>query len=182
MLEIVRSELAEGRNVMVFSWHVTLLPRLARIISEAIQENVPILYADKVATGKRQDWIDAKVVKPNARVLVCNPVAIQTGLNNLVHFASQIWMENPACGPIIFRQAVGRVDRIGQKKDTRIHFLVFKDTLQEQMYDLLMRKVEVSVSTDGLDNESMLASAGVGNQHYSGMSIGRQLWAMINED
>lgn len=182
MLDLITSELSEGRNVMVFSWHVGLLPRYARIISERLGETVPILYADKVATGKRQSWIEKEVVKKKRHILVTNPVCVQTGLNNLVHFATEIWMENPGCNPIIFRQAIGRVDRIGQKLETRIFSLVYQDTLQVQLYDLLMRKVAVSVSTDGLDPESALNSAGVGDEDYfAGLSIGKQLWAMLSE-
>lgn len=182
MLDRVERELAEGRRVMVFAWHVKLLPRLARLIEERIGERVPILHADKVGTAKRQEWIDREVVKKGARVLVTNPVAIQTGLNNLVHFASEVWMENPACNPVVFRQAIGRVDRIGQKLETRIFFPVYAGTLQENLYDLLAKKVAVSVSTDGLDPESALLAAGVGESDaLAALSIGRQLWAMMNE-
>ena len=183
LIQQVTEELAQGRNVMVFSWHTNLLPRLSRLITEATGEAAPILWADKVATGKRQDWITKEILKKKRRVLVVNPVAIQTGLNNLVHFSTEIWMENPACNPVIFRQAVGRVDRIGQKRPTRILCPIYAGTLQEQLYDLLMQKVAVSVSTDGLDPESALQAAGVGEDNYlAGLSIGKQLWAMINEE
>lgn len=183
LIDQVKRELAEGRNVMVFSWHVSLLPRLARLISEALDgEKVPILYANKVPTAKRQDWITKQVVQKGARVMVTNPVAIQTGLNNLVHFATEIWMENPACNPIIFRQAIGRVDRIGQLVETRILFPIYTGTLQPQLYDLLLQKVAVSISTDGLDPESALLAAGVGTDEFlTGLSIGKQLWAMLSE-
>jgi hypothetical protein len=181
MLDTLRAELAEGRNVMVFSWHVSLLARLARIISQELGEEVPILYAEKVATGKRQDWINKNVVRKGRRILVANPVCVQTGLNNLVHFATQIWMENPACNPIIFRQGIGRVDRINQRLETRIYTPVFSGTLQVQLHDLLLRKVAVSVATDGLDNESMMIAAGMNEDGYlSGLSIGKQLWNMLN--
>jgi 16S rRNA G966 N2-methylase RsmD len=185
MLETLRAELAEGRNVMVFCWHVDVLPRLQRLISDELGEDAPILLADKVATGKRQAWIDAKIVKPNRRVMLANPVCIQTGLNNLVHFSSQIWIENPACNPTIFRQAIGRVDRIGQKaSETRIHLPVYVGTLQEQLYSLLLRKVAVAVSADGLDPESALAAAGAGEDdgYLSGLSIGKQLWEMMTTE
>jgi hypothetical protein len=181
MLDTVRSELAEGRNVMVFSWHVSLLPRIARILSTELGEEVPILFADKVATGKRQEWINRNVVRKGRRIMVANPVAIQTGLNNLVHFSSEIWMENPACNPTLVRQAIGRVDRIGAKKETRIYFPVFEGTLQVQLHDLLMRKIAVAVATDGLDPESALIAAGASEDGFlSGLSIGKQLWNMLN--
>lgn len=180
MLSLVEKELAEGRRVMVFSWHVDLLPRLSRLISERIGEDAPILYADKVATAKRQGWIDREIVKKGRRVMVTNPTCIQTGLNNLVHFSSEVWMESPACNPITYRQAIGRIDRIGQTLETRVHFAVYGDTLQVQLYDLLMKKVAVSVSTDGLDPEAALQAAGLGEDDYlAGLSIGKQLWAMI---
>lgn len=183
LLEKIEKELAEGRNVIVMTWHVTLLPRIARLISKKIGGVVPILYAEKVPTGKRQDWIEREVVKKNRRVLVTNPVSIQTGLNNLVHFATEIWMESPACNPITYRQAIGRIDRIGQKKETRVFFAVYDNTVQVQLYDLLMKKVAVSVSTDGLDPESALRAAGVGEDEYlTGLSIGKQIWQMLSED
>jgi hypothetical protein len=135
-----------------------------------------------VPTSKRQAWIEKEVVKKKRHILVTNPICIQTGLNNLVHFASEIWMENPGVNSTVYRQAIGRVDRIGQKKETRIFSPVYSNTLQVQMYDLLLKKVAVSVSTDGLDPESALAAAGVGEDDYlAGLSIGKQLWAMLTD-
>ncbi len=182
LLDKIDLELSEGRNIMVFTWHVNLLPRLSDLIAKHTGLKVPILYANKVPTAKRQDWIDRQIVNRGARVMVTNPVAIQTGLNNLVHFATEIWMENPACNPIIFRQAMGRVDRIGQQLETRIYSPIYAGTLQVTLYDLLLKKVAVSVSTDGLDPESALLAAGVGEDEYlTGLSIGKQLWAMLSD-
>jgi len=83
---------------------------------------------------------------------------------------------------VTFRQAVGRVDRIGQKKETRIHTAIYDGTLQTTMYDLLMKKVAVSTATDGLDPESAMVAAGLGEDNYlAGLSIGKQLWATLNE-
>ncbi|WP_437647703.1 hypothetical protein [Sorangium sp. So ce362] len=117
----MRRELAEGRNVMVFCWHLELMPRLARLLEEATGEKAPILWADKVAPKKREAWIDKEIVGKGRRILVVNPVAVQTGLNNLVHFASVVWYENPACNPLIRRQAIGRVRRIGQNLQARVY-------------------------------------------------------------
>lgn len=183
MLDEVERQIGEGRNVLIFAWHTELLPRLARLISERIDATVPVLHANKVPTGKRQDWIDREVIRKKHKVLVANPVTVQTGLNNLIHFATEIWMENPACNPITYRQAMGRVDRIGQTKPTRILFPTYTETLQEQLYGLLLRKVAVSVSTDGLDPESALrAAGGIEDGYLAGLSIGKQLWAMFEEE
>ncbi len=181
MLDMLRSELAEGRNVMVFSWHVELLPRLARIIEQDLGIAVAVLNSNKVGTAKRQEWITKNVVNKGRRVMLANPVTIQTGLNNLVWFASEWWHENPAVNPIIYRQGNGRIDRIGATKETRVHFPVYAQTLQVQLHELLMRKVAISTATDGLDPESVLIAAG-GSDDASlvGLSVGRQLWQILN--
>jgi len=183
MLDVVEREIKEGRRVMVFGWHLELLPRLARLLQERLGEEVPVLYAAKVPTAKRQDWIDKNIVKKKVRVMVANPVCVQTGLNNLVHFAS-IWQhENPGCNPITDRQSIGRIDRIGQKLETRVFRAFYGETLQEKMYDLHMNKVSVSVAADGLDPESAMLAAGVEQSSFvAGLSIGKALWKMMEED
>jgi Uncharacterised methyltransferase family (DUF6094) len=180
LLEEVGRQLARGRNVLVFGWHTNVLPRIAGLISSLILAPVPVLHADKVPTGKRQAWIDSEVVKKGRRVMVANPTTVQTGLNNLVHFSTEIWPENPACNPLIYRQAIGRIDRIGQRLPTEVLFPVYEGTLQEQLYDLLLRKVVVSVSTDGLDPDAALRAAGGAEDDASaGLSLGRQIYALL---
>ena len=180
MLETIESELKEDRNVLVFGWHTVLLPRLARLIEENLGIKAPILNPDKVSTRKRQKWIDKEVVGRKRRVLITNPVCVQTGLNNLVYFASSIWMQNPTCNPVIKRQADGRIDRIGQMSNTRIYFPIYAGTTQQYLHSLLMHKVAVSMSTDGLDAEAALQAAGVvENDGFTAFSVGRQLYEMI---
>lgn len=184
MLDKIREELDEGRNVLVFAWHQTVLPRLARLIEEAFGFQVPVLQATKVQAQKRRAWIQNQVVAKKRRVLITNPVCVQTGLNNLVHFSTEIWMQNPMCNPIIFRQAIGRIDRIGQKKETRVWFPVYNGTLQTKLQDLLARKVLVSSSVDGIDLDSAILASGGGDEtdYLMGLDLGRQIWAMMQEE
>ena len=180
MLEELERRIQDGENVMVLGWHTNTLPRLQRLIQNRLGIKVAVLYADKVPTRKRQDWISQNVVNPGIKVMVSNPVCIQTGLNNLVHFSCQIWMQNPAANPIVYRQAIGRVDRIGKKRPSTILVPVYQGTMQETMFDLLLQKVAVSTSTDGLDPESALLAAGIGAETFlTGLSLGKQLWAML---
>lgn len=182
VLDKVAAELDEGRNVMVFTWHTELLLRLKRVLERRFKIEAPVLHADKVPTHKRQAWIDREIVAKGRRLMVANPVTVQTGLNNLVHFNTEVWHENPACNPIAFRQPIGRVDRIGAKKETRIFVPYYAGTLQQAMHSLLMRKVAVSIATDGLDPESVLiASGGSEDAGLAGLSLGRQLWAILNQ-
>lgn len=183
LLEKVSSELLEGRNVMVFVWHTRLLSRIVDLIQSELDIPVVLLEADKVPTAKREAWINREVVKKGIRVMVCNPTVVQTGLNNLTWFHTECWMENPMCNPICVRQASGRVDRIGQKKDTRILFPVYKGTLQEQLHTLLLHKVAISMATDGLDSEGALMAAGVEiDTAFSGLSLGKEIYKMLTEN
>src|SRR5690606_3966189 len=109
-------------------------------------------------------------VKPKIQVMICNPMVIQTGLNNLVHFGTEIWVENPSCNAIIYRQACGRIDRIGQTVPSNIVFPVYGNTAQHQQHRLLMHKVGVSKSVDGLDPEEALKAAGVVDSEFMGFS------------
>jgi hypothetical protein len=88
-------------------------------------------------------------------------------------------MENPSCNPLIYRQAQGRTDRIGQKKETRFFFPLYEKSVQEQTHKLLMHKVGVSRGVDGLDPEAALKAAGVLDESYSGFSVGRELYRML---
>jgi SNF2 family DNA or RNA helicase len=179
VIETIRTELSENRKVILFTWHTNLVPRMARLLRDN-GFTVAILESTKVPAQKREEWIDNNVLKKNIDILISNPVAVQTGLNNLVYFSTQIWTENPVCNPIVYRQAVGRVDRIGQKKETRIYFPYYGSTAQETMYALLASKVLVSMSTDGLDADSSLLAAGIIQTEYFNSSVGKQLYDIIN--
>jgi hypothetical protein len=181
VLDRIAAEVAQKRNVLLMGWHTRMIERLVRLCSEAGLRTV-YLDPNKVGTAVRQDWITKHVVQKKAQVMVCNPVVVQTGLNNLVHFATMIWYENPMCDALVFRQACGRIDRIGQRLDTRVVFSVYGNTAQDHQYRLLQHKVGVSKSVDGLDPEEALRAAGVVDSEFMGFSIGRQLYQMMMDD
>lgn len=144
----------------------------------------PTLYASKVAAADRIAWLNERVVTPNARVLVVQPASVKTGVNNLVHFATQVWMENPGCDPTTYRQTVGRIDRIGQRaSETRVYLGVYDTKSQHAAHKLLLAKAAVAMAADGLDAESALNAAGVGESQaaLTAVSVGRQLYEMLRE-
>lgn len=183
LLDYVTKALSAERNVLIFAWHVKLLPRLARLIKEYAGTEATVLIPSKVPTAKRETWINQEVISKKRRVMLANPITVQTGLNNLVYFADEVWLENPACNPVIYRQAVGRVDRIGQKKPTNVVFPLYAGTSQVELHSLLMHKVAVSMSADGLDGESAMQAAGIGEDGgFSSFAVGRQLYEMLTRD
>lgn len=180
MLGTVDDELKNDRPVIICARHLDLFPRYAKLIRDRLGAKVAVLDAAKVSASKRQAWIK-KQTASGVRVLLTNPVAIQTGLNCLTYFATEIWMENPNCDAIVYRQAVGRIDRIGQTKPPRVFFPVYEDTVQAPLHALLLAKVAVSQSTDGLDARSALQASGVGESRaMSSLSVGRVLFGLLD--
>lgn len=183
LLDHLQALRATDRNVLILVWHVRLIKRLQWLIEREMGYVVPTLDPAKVPTAKRETWIDEQVVRKNARAMLANPVTVQTGLNNLVHFSDEWWHENPGVNGVVLRQTVGRIDRIGQKRPTRVIFPVYDGTIQEAAHRLLMHKVAVSQSVDGLDSESAMAAAGVGEQDdFSSFAVGRQLYELLKEE
>lgn len=177
------SEWAEGRNVTIFVWHTGadngLTQRLTKLV-ESLGEKAAVLDPAKVPTAKRQEWINKEVLKKERKVLITNPMAVQTGLNNLVHFSTAVWYENPVVNPLVYRQANGRFHRIGQKKEVRVYIPVCVGTVQAAAHTLLMRKVAISLQIDGLDARGALEAAGVGEQaNIDALSIGRALYEAV---
>lgn len=179
LLAFLTTEAAEDRKSMVFVWHTELMPRLKRLIEGAGLKCV-ILDADKVPAKKREAWINKEVIRKGVQVLLVNPVAVSTGLNNLVTFCNGVWFEGPACNPITRRQAQGRLYRIGQLKHVKIVSMFYDSTLQRTLHELLLLKVGVSEAADGLDPETALQAAGVGDVDLTaGQSIGELLFDML---
>jgi Uncharacterised methyltransferase family (DUF6094) len=180
LIAFVADELAHGRRVMVHPWHDDVGVRLARILAEALGEPVARLDAGKVIPAKREDWIDREVVGKGRRVMVVNPVAVQTGLNNLVWFQTAAWFENPGCNPVVYDQASGRIDRIGKTAPSKSAFFLYDLPSQKALHRLLMHKAGVLRGVDGLDGEAALEAAGAsGDLAFAGMGLGRELYALL---
>lgn len=187
ILETVESEVAEGRPVMVLVENTRsgLATRLQRLVSDRIGPKVVYLDSSKVSAGKRQDWINTNVIKKRQMVLIVNPTAISTGLNNLVYFPTDIWYQNPRCSPIIYTQTNGRIHRPGQRSDeVRIYFPYYANTIQALHLNLLGHKIASVRQVDGLDISSALIAAGADGEADAAqaMSVGKALYEMMVND
>jgi hypothetical protein len=161
----VRGYLDEGRNVLIFLLHTGksgLPARYLRLFKEQLGERPVFLDVKKVKAAQREEWLNAQVIEPGRRILITNPKAVQTGLNNLVNFSRAIWVQGVDYDARVVRQANGRVHRIGQTLDVTIEVPYYQGTLQKLALDLVARKISASVQVDGLSIEGALESAGAG--------------------
>jgi hypothetical protein len=180
LVDKLRSEIAEGRRVLLFLWHKDLAARLCRLVEDAIGEKPAFLDADKVPARKRQEWIDKNVVGKK-KVMVTNPSCVMTGLNNLIWFSTAIFFENPGVNPFIARQAVGRLDRITQKLPVRVFWPVYEG-VQAMLFELLQQKIAIAQQIDGIDPTAALEMVGGGDQAAASMDVGLAIWKYLGGD
>jgi hypothetical protein len=179
----VQAWLEEGRNVLLFLLNTGksgLPQRYQRLFQEQLGERPVFLDVGKVKAADREDWLDKRVIEPGRRILITNPKAVQTGLNNLVAFSRAIWVQGPDYDARVVRQANGRVHRIGQKLDVTIEVPFYQGTAQEVAVNLVARKITSSVQVDGLSIEGALESAGAGGgddeANQAALGIGQAIY------
>lgn len=185
VLDKVADEIANGRPVALLVWHTGsgLAERYLRLAQDRFgKKRVALLDAGRVQAVKRQAWIDRQIAN-GVKVLISNPRAIETGLNNLVYFSTAVWVQNPNCSSITYNQANGRFHRPGQKSDeVRVFVPYYQDTTQEIQHMLLGHKVQASRQTDGLDISSALIAAGAVSQDSTdAMAIGKAIYKMLQD-
>jgi hypothetical protein len=181
LVDRLRQHLLDGRNVIVFLRHTgsSGLPRRYQaLFRHHLDEPAVFLDATKVPAARREAWLNDQVIRPGRRLLLVNPRAVQTGLNNLVHFSRAIWAEGPDYDARVVRQANGRIHRIGQTQEVLIEIPYYAHTAQKTALDLVARKVTASVQVDGLSIEGALESAGAGEDDgiRAAMTMGQALY------
>jgi hypothetical protein len=184
LLDRLRGLLARGEKVLVFLRHTgdgRLPGRLLRRIEE-ITPRAAWLDAKKVPTAKRERWIDENVLEAGVEVLLVNPNAVRTGLNNLVAFSTALWYELDLSATT-YRQANGRLHRIGQTRPVTVEIPFYAGTAQEVTFDLIARKVSASLQVDGLDLQAALEAAGASEDHAASvataMSLGQAVYSVL---
>lgn len=183
LFALLRERLAQGDRAIVFLRHTgSELPRrLLRVLGE-LTPRIAWLDAKKVPTAKREAWIDQNVIAKKVEILLVNPNAVRTGLNNLVGFNLAIWHELDYSATT-YRQACGRLHRIGQTRPVTIYLPYYQATAQEIAFELIAKKVSASLLVDGLDLQAALEAAGAAPEKTaaiaSAMSLGRAVYERL---
>lgn len=165
-----------GNKVIVFLRHTGTpeLPlRILRLLRE-VTPRVAWLDVKKVPPARREEWIDENVLAQDVEVLVLNPSAVKTGLNNLVSFSAALWYEMDLSA-YTYRQANGRLHRIGQTRPVAIEIPFYAGTAQELLFDLVAKKVSTSLRVDALDLQAALEAVGASQDDASARSTALSL-------
>lgn len=171
LLAKLRACREDGEKVLLFVTH-TGASRLPGRLLELVAEVVPgavFLDTQKVPAADREAWIDRHVIEKDVPLLLVNSNGVRTGLNILVAFSTAIWYELDLSA-LTYRQANGRLHRIGQTRPVTIHVPFYRGTAQQIAFELLGQKVSASLKVDGLDLAAALEAAGAGADSAAAMA------------
>lgn len=174
LVELCRSEKAEGRKVLVYSTYTgkrDTTSRLKRVFEQAGLK-VAVLRSS-IDTSRREDWI-ADQVEKGIDVLITNPELVKTGLD-LLDFPTIAFMQS-GWNVYTLQQAARRSWRNGQHRAVRVIFFGYAETLQIACLRLMATKIAVAQSTSGDIPESGLEALNSDGESVE-MELARQLVA-----
>ena len=144
LVELVRDELAQGRNVGVFLRQTgtrDIQPRIERLIREHIPGAKPFVLKGSVAPERRESLVQQQL-EAGCNVLICNPRLVQTGLD-LVDFPTLVFHEIDY-SLFVMGQASRRAWRIIQDRPCKVFYPHYVDTMEHQAVNLIGRKQQAA--------------------------------------
>lgn len=155
LLQTIEKELKEGRRVLVYSVYSGkkgVSDRLVDIISKKGYKVAEL--TSSVELSKREQWIQDQYEK-GVEVLVTNPVCVETGLD-IIQYPT-IYFYSTSYNIKVIRQAEMRSWRVSQKKECRIYYSYYLDTIQHDAVKLVGSKKKSSLQLEGIFSEDMLS-------------------------
>ncbi len=144
LVELVRDELAQGRNVGVFLRQTgtrDIQPRIERLIREHVPGAKPFVLKGSIAPERRESLVRQQL-EAGVNVLICNPRLVATGLD-LVDFPTLVFHEiDYSLFTVV--QASRRAWRIIQDRPCRVYYPFYAETMENQAVNLIGRKQQAA--------------------------------------
>ena len=132
--EIVEEAELEGRKVIVFSFFLDTIHKVAKFLGTRCLN--PIYGA--ISPQRRQEIIDEFDNAPVGSVLVSQIQSGGTGLN--IQSASVVVICEPQFKPSIENQAISRAYRMGQVRNVLVYRLLCEESIDERITEILENK------------------------------------------
>lgn len=175
LLKIVRQELKEGRNCVIYAEYsqsetTNVLPRLKEILMEHLElktDEVVIMRADTPKASQREKWMHEKA-ESGMRIMLCNPRLCETGLDfcwkengRIYNYPTLVFYQ---CGYSLFIiwQAAGRSWRLNQREECRTFYLAYENTVQQAILQVLGEKKAATAAIQGHFSADGLAAVARG--------------------
>ena len=134
-----------GEKIIVFSMYETMISYISSLISEDI--DVSIITGKINSPAVRMDILNH--FKKNGTVLFINYLIGAEGLN--ITEASNVIFIEPWWNDAIHSQAISRIYRTGQQKETYSYMPLFKGSIEEKIYEMCESK---KLQSDNLINKT----------------------------
>lgn len=138
VVEDVLNVVEQGEKVLVFTQYTETLKTLVTQLRTKKVKVVKIDGSDSLQN--RQKAVDA-IQDGDATVLVGNIKAAGIGLN--LYAASQVRFIDMEWTPALHDQAEDRAHRYGQERQVNVYYYIAKDTVDEDIVDLLAKKNQI---------------------------------------
>ena len=110
-----------------------------------------MLIAGGVSSIKKQEIVKTWI-KNDDIFLFANIQSAGTGVDGLQHACSNMLILELPWRPSDLTQAIGRLDRSGQKSSTTVSFMLSDETIDKEMWDMLSDKEQVTEAVNkGVD-------------------------------
>jgi hypothetical protein len=144
LVELIRDELAQGRNVGVFLRQTgtrNIQPRIEHIIREQVPGAKPFVLKDSVAPERRESLVQQQL-EAGCNVLITNPRLVSTGLD-LIAFPTLTFFEiDYSLFTVV--QASRRAWRIIQDRPCKVFYPFYEGTMEHQAVNLIGRKQQAA--------------------------------------
>lgn len=140
-IELVDAEIEDGHKVVIMCNFIDEL----NAFRDYYKEKCVVYDGSNTTTDKKKlASVDAFCNDPNVMVFVGNIASASVGLNldisNTLIFNSYSWVAADNL------QAEERIHRVTQKKNCKVIYMLWTDSISKDMYDKVMRKKEVANS------------------------------------
>ena len=132
--ELVDEAMRNGKKVLIFSWFLEVLDRLADELGDLV---IGTIKGSLSADG-RQALAEKLERSPSPRVLLAQIAAGGMGMN--LQAASVVILCEPQVKPSLEDQAVKRAHRMGQLDKVVVHRILTPDSVDERLLDILAEK------------------------------------------
>lgn len=139
-------------NTNKLDWLEEFLSDTNEVVAIFYQYNVELEALEKlmqklnkkfvVINGKTRDKYEA--IRTNYQVLLGQYQAASESLDGLQHKSHIAIFYSMPESSLLYKQALGRIDRIGQTRVPMYYYLVMEKTIDEDIYDMIEKKIEFS--------------------------------------
>lgn len=157
LIETIEKELAENRRVLVYSIYSGVKGVSKRLVEILSQKFKVAELTSSIKLQKREEWIEKQYQK-GIEVIITNPKCVETGLD-IIQYPT-IYFYETSYDIKVMRQAERRAYRPNNRRECRIYYAYYKDTLQEDALKLQGSKKASSLAVEGIFSEDMLSQMG----------------------